>query len=63
MAELPEFVEEKWLRFGIWIGIANLLFIVLIVVLLQYDPLWGLAAAIVLSILAGIAVTVWATRQ
>lgn len=54
---------SRWYRIGVLIGIANLLFIALVVVLLQYELLVGLAFAVVVSVLGGIAVTYYALRQ
>lgn len=54
---------SRWYRIGVLIGIANLLFIALVVVLLEYDLLVGLAFAIVVSVLGGIGITYYALRQ
>ena len=54
---------SKWYRIGVLIGIGNLLFIALVVVLLEYELLVGLAFAFVVSVLGGIAITYYALRQ
>ena len=55
--------QQKWFRFGVLIAIANLLFIVAVVLLLEYDLVLGLTFAVVVSITSGLAITVWALSQ
>ncbi len=54
---------EKWYRFGLLVGIANLVFIALVVGLLRVDLYLGLAFAIVLSVASGLAITLYALRR
>ena len=51
---------EQWYRFGLLVGIANLVFIALVVGLLRVDLYLGLAFAIVVSVGGGLAVTWYA---
>lgn len=54
---------SNWYRFGVVVGICNLAFIAILVVLLQYDLLVGVIFAVVVSVLSGLAITVYALGQ
>lgn len=55
--------QYRWFRIGVLLAIANLVFIVIVVLLLAYDLVLGLTVAVVVSIATGAAVTVWALSQ
>lgn len=52
-------VETKWLKLGMAIAAVHMLFIVLIVVLLQIDPMLAIAVAMILGTGGGIALVVF----
>ena len=54
---------EEWYRFGVLVGIGNLVFIALVVALLRVDLYLGLAFAIVASVGGGLAVTWYALSR
>ncbi|WP_440769512.1 hypothetical protein [Natronorubrum sp. DTA28] len=52
-------VETGWFRFGVVLAILQLAFLALVIGLLQVDVVLGLIAAVTLSIVGGIAITVY----
>lgn len=60
---IRENIPTGWLWVGAAIGIANVLFIALLVILLEYDPLVGLGVAVAASVGSGWVLTVLALGQ
>ena len=52
-------IETDWFRFGVVLAILQLAFLALVIGLLQVDVVLGLIAAVVLSTVGGIAITVY----
>ncbi|SDJ87143.1 hypothetical protein [Natronorubrum texcoconense] len=52
-------VETGWFRFGVALAVLQLVFLALVIGLLQIDVVLGLIAAVTLSIVGGIAITVY----
>ena len=56
-------VDRHWYRFGVLIAILHLVFLAVLLVLLQWDLVLGLVFAVVVSVVAGLAITVYALRR
>lgn len=56
-------VDERWQRFGWLVGLANLVFILVLIVLLRVDVVLGLAFAIVGGAAGGFVVMFYALRR
>ena len=55
--------DRHWYRFGVLIAILHLVFLGVLLVLLQWDLVLGLVFAVVVSVVAGLAITVYALRR
>ena len=56
-------VDERWFWFGVILGVANLVFILVLVVLLHVDLMLGLAFAVVGGLVTGLAVMLYALQR